>query len=96
MATPDGYAGLLRTTPDHSGWLRRSQGFSVPSPRASLALGKTPTGLSVSPVPVPSTSMIAGIGRDSRIYHGGGAPPYAGMWPVFSGHTNLSSSHLNS
>ena len=85
MAIPDGYSGLLRTTPDgnsgllwlatldYSGWLRRPQGFSVPSPRASLALGKPPTRRPVSPVPVPSTSMIAGLGRDSRIYPGWGS-----------------------
>ena len=69
-----GYAGLFRmVTPDYSGWLRRPQGFSVSSPRASLALGKPPTRRPVSPVPVPSTSTIAGLGRDSRIYHGGGS-----------------------
>ena len=74
MATPDGYSGLLRmATPDYSGWLRRPQGFSVPPPRASLALGKTPTGRPVSPVPVLSTSTITGLGWDSRIYHGGGS-----------------------
>ena len=87
LRTPDGYSGLLRTTPDHSGWLRRPQGFSVPSPRASLALGKPPTRLPVSPVPVLSTSTIAGLGAE-------GAPPYAGLWPALSGHTTLTSSHL--
>ena len=51
---------LLRTTPDYTGWLRQPQGLSVPSPRASLALGKPPTRLPVSPVLVPSTSTIAG------------------------------------
>ena len=83
LRTLDGYSGwLLRTTPDgYSGWLRRSTpdgyaghgGSHVPSPRASLALGKPPTRRPVSPVPVPSTSTIAGLGRDSRIYHGGGS-----------------------
>ena len=68
-------------TPDYSGWLRWPQGFSVPAPRASLAFwGKHLPDVPVSPVPVPSTSMIAGLGRDS---------PYAGLWPVFSSHTNL-------
>ena len=74
LRTSDGYSGLLRmATPDYSGWLRRPQGWSVPSPRASLALRKPPTRRPVSPVPVPSTSTIAGLGRDSRIYHGGGS-----------------------
>ena len=74
LRTLDGYSGwLLRTTPDYSGWLRRPQGFSVPSPRASLALGKLPTRLPVSPVLVLSTSMIAELGRDSLIYNGGGS-----------------------
>ena len=59
MATLDfsglDYAGLL---PDYSGCLRRPQGFSVPSPRTSLASGKLPTRLPVSPVPVLSTSTF--------------------------------------
>ena len=72
--TPDGYTGLLRmATPDYSGWLRRPQGFSVPSPRASMTLGKPPTRRPVSPVPVPPPSTIAGLGRDSRIYTGEGS-----------------------
>ena len=70
--TPDS-GWLLRTTPDYSGWLRRPQGFSAPSPKTSLALGKLPTRLPVSPVPVLSTSTIAGLGRDSLIYNGGGS-----------------------
>ena len=74
VVTPDGYSGLLRmATPDYSGWLRRPQGFSVPSPRASLALGKPPTRRPVSPVPVPSPSTIAGLGQDSRMYNRGGS-----------------------
>ena len=64
-------SGLLRTPDGYSGWLLRTT--PVPSPRASLALGKPPTRLPVSPVPVPSTSTIAGLGRDSRIYNGGGS-----------------------
>ena len=58
---------LLQTTSDSYA------GYRVLSaiPMASLALGKTPTGLPVSPVPVPSISIIAGLGRDSCIYHGG-------------------------
>ena len=75
----DGYSGLLRIATPATKIINAI-------PKASLALGKTPTGLPVSPVPVPSTSTLAGLGRDSRIYHGG-APPYAGLWPVFSGHT---------
>ena len=65
MATPDGYSGwLLRTT---------AAGYAATEvlsalPRASLALGKPPTRRPVSPVPVPSPSMIARLGRDSRIY----------------------------
>ena len=43
MASPDGYSGLFRTTPDYFGWLRRPQGFSVPSPRTRLASGKLPS-----------------------------------------------------
>ena len=52
---PDNYSGQLlqTTTPDnYSGRRRRTQGFSVPSPRTSRASGKLPTRLPVSPAPV--------------------------------------------
>ena len=78
MATPDGYSGLLRmATPDgYSGLLRMATpatGVLSAIPKGQPGLGETPTGRPVSPVPVPSTSTIAGLGRDSRIYHGGGS-----------------------
>ena len=72
--TPDNYSGqLLRTTtPDnYSGGRRRTQGFSAPSPRTSLASGKLPTRLPVSPAPVMPTSKVAGLGRDSLMHDGG-------------------------
>ena len=69
---PD-YSGLRMATPDYSGLLRRPQGFSAPSPMTSLALGKLPTRLPVSPMPVLSTSTFARLGRDSLIYNGGGS-----------------------
>ena len=67
---PDNYSGqLLRiTTPDNgAGQQRRTQGFSVPSPRASPTSGKLPT----RPAPVTSSSKIAGLGRDSLMHYGG-------------------------
>ena len=65
--TPDNYSRqLLRTT-------ARTQEFSAPSPRTSLASGKLTTRLPVSPAPVMSTSKVAGLGRDSPIHDWGGS-----------------------
>ena len=87
LAITVGCAGLLRTMPDYfqstsnyagllpvySGQLGRTQGFSAPAPRTSLGLGETTYRLPVSPVPVQFTSTVAGLGRDSIIYNGGGS-----------------------
>ena len=60
-----------------SGYPRRTQGFSVTSPRTSLASGKLPTRrISLFPVPAISTSKVAGLGWDSLLYSGGSASLY--------------------
>ena len=104
MATPDGYSGwLLRmATPDgYSGWLLLTTLDGYAGHRGSrYSPLKPPTRRPVSPVPVPSPSTIAGLGRDSRIYNGGGSSlcwsVQLGLWPALSGHTTLTSSHFNS
>ena len=65
-------------TPDYSGWLLRATPDGYAGHRGSQCHPQGPTWpwgkhLPDFPVPVPSTSTIAGLGRDSRIYHGGGS-----------------------
>ena len=95
MATPVGYSGLLRTTPDYfrttpDGYAGH-RGSRYPPQGPAWASGKLPTRIPVSPVPVQFTSTFSVLGRDSLIYNGG-APPYGGLWPALSGHEILTSS----
>ena len=81
-------SGLLRSTASYHGWLRRTtpdnarlfpdylaghRGSQHPRRGPAWALGKLPTRLPVSPVPVQVTFTVAGLGWDSRIYNGGGS-----------------------
>ena len=78
-----------------SGYPRRTQGFSVTSPRTGLASGKLPTRrICLSPVSAISTSKVAGLGRDSLLYSGGSAS-YTSPWPALTGHPILISEQSN-
>ena len=78
-----------------SGYPRRAQGFSVTSPKTSMASGKLPTRRNcLSPVSAISTSKVAGLGRDSLIHYGGSAS-YTSLWPARTGHTILISEQSN-
>ena len=68
--TTSNYAGLL---PVYSGPLGQTQGFSIPARGPAWASGKLSTRLPVSPVSVWFTSTVAGLGRESLIYNGGGS-----------------------
>ena len=68
------------------GYPRWTQGFSVASPKTSLASGKLPTRRNcLSPVSAISTSKVAALGRDS----------YTSLWPAQTGHTILISEQSN-
>ena len=91
----DGHPLRISTPDIHSGYPRRTQGFSVTSPRTSLASGKLPTRrICLSPVSAISTSKVAGLGRDSLLYSGGSAS-YASPWPALTGHPILISEQSN-
>ena len=76
LAMPDyfqsttNYAGLL---PVYYGPLGRTQGFQYPSGGPAWASGKLSTRLPISPVSAWFTSTVAGLGRESLIYNGGGS-----------------------
>ena len=77
------------------GYPRRTQGFSVPSPRTGLASGKlSRRRICLSPVSAISASKVAGLGRDSLLYAGGSAS-YTSPWPALTGHPNLISEQSN-
>ena len=87
--TPAGYSGLLRMATPATGVLNAI-------PKGQPGLGENTYRTSCLPCAgsfyLYTCRIRAGF---PYIYHGG-APPYASLWPVFSGHTTLTSSHSNS
>ena len=83
----DGHPRRTSVTDIRDGHPRRTQGFSVASPKTSMASGKLPTRrICLSPVSAISTSKVAGLGRDSLLHvYSGGSASYTSPWPALIG-----------